>query len=126
MNRAFAEPFSKKRDNSWDSWLLTRSSTGAIMTSYSEILYEKQRGGVLVTLNRPETRNALSPPLLKELHRALDAAYQKTKATSRMKKWPFQIWLHRVDEFRNCFLYENIFETNPHIQAVELAIAQKM
>jgi hypothetical protein len=33
-------------------------------------------------------------------------------------------WLHRVDEFRNCFLYENIFETNPQFQAVELAIAR--
>ena len=22
-------------------------------------------------------------------------------------------WLHRVDEFRNCLLYANIFETNP-------------
>src|SRR5262245_28929324 len=32
-------------------------------------------------------------------------------------------WLHRVDEFRNCFLYENVFETNPQFQAVELAIA---
>ena len=36
-------------------------------------------------------------------------------------------WLHRVDEFRNCFLHflhENIFETNPEFQAVELAISR--
>ena len=30
---------------------------------------------------------------------------------------PWSNWLHRVDEFRNCFLYENIFETNPQFQA---------
>jgi hypothetical protein len=33
-------------------------------------------------------------------------------------------WLHRVDELRNCFLYENIVETNPQFQAVELAVAR--
>src|SRR5262245_33201922 len=33
-------------------------------------------------------------------------------------------WLHRADEFRNYFLYENILETNPQFQAVELAIAR--
>jgi enoyl-CoA hydratase/carnithine racemase len=42
------------------------------MTSFSEILYEKQRDGVLLTLNRAETMNAFSPALLKDLHRALD------------------------------------------------------
>jgi len=29
-----------------------------------------------------------------------------------VKSGLFEIWLHRVDEFRNCFLYENVFETN--------------
>jgi hypothetical protein len=33
-------------------------------------------------------------------------------------------WLHRVDDFRNCFLYENMLETNPQFQAVELVIAR--
>jgi len=28
-----------------------------------------------------------------------------------------------LDEFRNCFLYENTLETNPHFQALELALA---
>jgi hypothetical protein len=51
------------------------------------------------------------------------SAYQKKKAASEMKNGLFQIWLHRVDEFLNCFLYENIFETNPQFQAVELALA---
>jgi enoyl-CoA hydratase len=42
------------------------------MADYKEILYEKQRGGVLITLNRPEAMNAISRSLLKELHLALD------------------------------------------------------
>ncbi len=41
---------------------------------YKEILYEKRRGGVLITLNRPEAMNAISRSLLKELHHALDEA----------------------------------------------------
>lgn len=44
------------------------------MAEYKEILYEKQRKGVLITLNRPEAMNALSRSLLKELHQALDEA----------------------------------------------------
>jgi enoyl-CoA hydratase/carnithine racemase len=42
------------------------------MGDYKEILYEKQRGGVLITLNRPEAMNAISRSLIKELHQALD------------------------------------------------------
>ena len=42
------------------------------MPDYKEILYEKQRGGVLITLNRPEAMNAISRTLIKELHQALD------------------------------------------------------
>lgn len=38
------------------------------------VLYEKRRKGVLITLNRPEKRNALSEALLGELDRALEAA----------------------------------------------------
>ena len=34
----------------------------------------KQRGGVLITLNRPEALNAITRPMLKELHHALDEA----------------------------------------------------
>jgi hypothetical protein len=51
-------------------------------------------------------------------------AYEDKKAASQVKSGLFEIWLHRVDEFRNCFLFENIFETNPQFQAVELAIAR--
>jgi enoyl-CoA hydratase/carnithine racemase len=44
------------------------------MPEYKEILYEKQRGGVLVTLNRPDALNAITRPMLKEFHEALDEA----------------------------------------------------
>ena len=44
------------------------------MSDYKEILYEKQRGGVLITLNRPEALDAITRPMLKELHHALDQA----------------------------------------------------
>ena len=42
------------------------------MADYKEIIYEKQRGGVLITLNRPEARYAISRNLIKGLHAALD------------------------------------------------------
>jgi enoyl-CoA hydratase/carnithine racemase len=42
------------------------------MSNYTEILCEKQLGGVLVTLNRPEAMNAISRSLIRELHAALD------------------------------------------------------
>ena len=42
------------------------------MAEYKEIIYEKKRGGVLITLNRPEAMNAISRTLIKELHQALD------------------------------------------------------
>jgi enoyl-CoA hydratase/carnithine racemase len=44
------------------------------MAEYKEILYEKQRGGVLITLNRPEALNAITRSMLKEFHHALDQA----------------------------------------------------
>ena len=44
------------------------------MPDYKEILYQKQRHGVLITLNRPEALNAITRPMLKELHHALDDA----------------------------------------------------
>jgi enoyl-CoA hydratase len=42
------------------------------MSDYKEIIYEKKRGGVLITLNRPEAMNAISRTLIQELHQALD------------------------------------------------------
>lgn len=44
------------------------------MPDYKNILYEKQRQGVLITLNRPEVMNAISDELDEELHHALDEA----------------------------------------------------
>jgi enoyl-CoA hydratase/carnithine racemase len=44
------------------------------MADYKEIIYQKQRGGVLITLNRPEALNAITRPMLKEIHNALDEA----------------------------------------------------
>ena len=42
------------------------------MPEYQEILYEKKRGGALITLNRPDAMNAISRSMIKELHQALD------------------------------------------------------
>jgi len=44
------------------------------MASYNNILYEKQRGGVLITLNRPRALNALNQELRSELDGALGEA----------------------------------------------------
>ena len=44
------------------------------MSDYKEIIYEKKRNGVLITLNRPEAVNAITRPMLRELHNALDDA----------------------------------------------------
>lgn len=44
------------------------------MMSYETILYEKAGPVVTITLNRPETINALNPQLVAELHQALDGA----------------------------------------------------
>ena len=44
------------------------------MPNFENILYEKQRKGVLITLNRPEAMNAISPEMENELHEALDEA----------------------------------------------------
>jgi enoyl-CoA hydratase/carnithine racemase len=44
------------------------------MGNYQNLLYEKQRKGVLLTMNRPEALNALSRDLENEIHQALDEA----------------------------------------------------
>ena len=44
------------------------------MAEYKNILYQKQRKGVLITLNRPKELNALNDALLNELDQALAEA----------------------------------------------------
>ena len=44
------------------------------MSEYGTILYEKQRKGVLITLNRPEVLNAISNEVASELSHALNEA----------------------------------------------------
>jgi enoyl-CoA hydratase/carnithine racemase len=44
------------------------------MAEFENVLYEKQRKGVLITLNRPEALNSISPELEDEIHLALDEA----------------------------------------------------
>jgi enoyl-CoA hydratase len=43
---------------------------------YETILYEKQRGGVLITLNRTEVLNTVNETLTEEVSQALDAAIE--------------------------------------------------
>ncbi len=44
------------------------------MPDFKNLLYEKQRNGVLITLNRPETLNSVSREMEDEMHAALDEA----------------------------------------------------
>ena len=49
------------------------------MPDYKEILYEKQRGGALITLNRPDAMNAISRSMIKEMQQALDDAEEDSE-----------------------------------------------
>jgi hypothetical protein len=62
--------------------------------------------------------------LLKATSRSKRGILPKEKGHFGLKSGLSEIWLHRVDDFRNCFLYENMLETNPQFQAVELVIAR--
>ena len=48
--------------------------------AYETILYEKSGPVVTVTLNRPDSVNALNPQMVKELHAALDEADRDPQA----------------------------------------------
>jgi enoyl-CoA hydratase/carnithine racemase len=51
------------------------------MGTYEAILYEKQRKGVLITLNQPEAMNSISP----EMRRDLDAGLEEAKADPEVR-----------------------------------------
>ena len=53
------------------------------MPDYKEILYEKQRGGALITLNRPDAMNAISRSMIKEMQQALDDVGRRQRSTRR-------------------------------------------
>ena len=44
------------------------------MAEYQNLLYQKQRQGVLITLNRPKALNALNEALMSDLDQALAEA----------------------------------------------------
>lgn len=46
------------------------------MANYENVLYEKQRKGVLITMNRPEQMNAMNQGLRADMHAAFDEAEQ--------------------------------------------------
>ena len=54
-----------------------------IMANYEHILYEKQRGGVLITLNAPERMNSINPDMENEPGSETDN--QGSDETGRLK-----------------------------------------
>ncbi|HXP57164.1 MAG TPA: enoyl-CoA hydratase/isomerase family protein [Streptosporangiaceae bacterium] len=50
------------------------------MTAFTEITYQRRGPAAWITLNRPARRNALTPTMLAEAHRALDQAEAETEA----------------------------------------------
>ena len=49
------------------------------MPNYETVLYEKQRNGVLITLNRPETLNAISRQLERDVSEALTEGRERSR-----------------------------------------------
>ena len=47
------------------------------MPAYENLIYEKQRNGALLTLNRPEAMNALSMDLRSEIADALEGGQKR-------------------------------------------------
>ena len=53
------------------------------MANYKTILYQKQRSGVLITLNRPNALNAINDDLMNELDQALAEAERDPEIRAR-------------------------------------------
>jgi len=53
------------------------------MADYKTILYQKQRHGVLITLNRPNALNAMNQEMMNDLDAALAEAETKRPASRR-------------------------------------------
>ncbi len=51
------------------------------MAQYKTLLYEKQRGGVLITLNRPNALNAMNQEMMNEL----DAAFAEAESDAEIR-----------------------------------------
>ena len=83
------------------------------MPDYKEILYDKQRGGVLITLNRPEALNAITRPMLKEIHHALDK--QKQIPRSALSSSPAPDVLSAPDSIRRQPAAGAVISTGPMV-----------
>ena len=71
------------------------------MADYKEILYTKQRGGVLITLNRPEALNAITNIGGKaaSLKEKLAALPRKAKGgPARVSEYPTRLFIHLLGE----------------------------
>jgi len=51
-----------------------KQNTGVQVTEFNEILYEIKNGAAVITLNRPDKRNALNDQILADLRQAVSAA----------------------------------------------------
>jgi len=89
----------------------------------ARVMCPKER--LLVFSSRPVNAVTLDEEIIEWLRHGVSILPKYRKPFDIIAEGPSRlVCLNRVDEFRNCFLYENILETNPQFQAVELAIAR--